>query len=159
MRHYKAPSLGVPGKSHGQRSLEGCSPWGLKESDMTEQLHFHFHALEQEMATHSSILAWRIPGMVEPGGLPSMGSHRVGHDWNNLAAAASAYLRLLIFLPAILIPACASSSPAFCMMYSVYSAYKFVNPETAVFYCFPFHHQGAIHITAALGSFIWCVGW
>ena len=41
---------------------------------------FHFHALEKEMATHSSVLAWRIPGMVEPGGLPSMGSHRVGHD-------------------------------------------------------------------------------
>ena len=41
---------------------------------------FHFHALEKEMATHSSVLAWRIPGMGEPGGLPSMGSLRVGHD-------------------------------------------------------------------------------
>ena len=41
---------------------------------------FHFHALEKEMATHSSVLAWRIPGMAEPGGLPSMGSHRVEHD-------------------------------------------------------------------------------
>ena len=41
---------------------------------------FHFHALEKEMATHSSVLAWRIPGTVEPGGLPSMGSHRIGHD-------------------------------------------------------------------------------
>ena len=41
---------------------------------------FHFHPLEKEMATHSSVLAWRIPGMREPGGLPSMGSHRVGHD-------------------------------------------------------------------------------
>ena len=41
---------------------------------------FHFHALEKEMATHSSVLTWRIPGMAEPGGLPSMGSHRVGHD-------------------------------------------------------------------------------
>ena len=41
---------------------------------------FHFHALEKEMATHSSVLAWRIPWMGEPGGLPSMGSHRVGHD-------------------------------------------------------------------------------
>ena len=56
----------------------GCSPWGHEESDMTEQ--FHFHALEKEMATHPSVLAWRIPGMGEPGGLPSMGSHRVGHD-------------------------------------------------------------------------------
>ena len=55
---------------------------------MTERLYFHFsvHALEKEMATHSSVLAWRIPGTGEPGGLPSMGSHSVGHD---LAAAAS----------------------------------------------------------------------
>ena len=51
---------------------------------------FHFHALEKEMATHSSVLAWRIPGTWEPGGLPSMGSHRVGHDWSDLAAAAAA---------------------------------------------------------------------
>ena len=43
--------------------------------------NFHFHALEKEMATHSSVLAWRIPGKGEPGGLPSMGSHRVGHNW------------------------------------------------------------------------------
>ena len=48
---------------------------------------FHFHALEREMATHSSVLAWRIPGTGEPGGLPSLGSHRVGHDWSDLAAA------------------------------------------------------------------------
>ena len=41
---------------------------------------FHFYELEKELATHSSVLAWRIPGMGEPGGLPSMGSHRVGHD-------------------------------------------------------------------------------
>ena len=50
----------------------------LSESDTTERLHFH--ALEKEMATHSSVLAWRIPGTGEPGGLPSMGSYRVGHD-------------------------------------------------------------------------------
>ena len=50
---------------------------------------FHFHALEKEMATHSSVLAWRIPGMGEPGSLPSMESHRVGNDWNDLAAAAA----------------------------------------------------------------------
>ena len=48
---------------------------------------FYFHALEKEMATHSSLLAWRIPGTGEPGGLPSMGSHRVGHDWSDLAVA------------------------------------------------------------------------
>ena len=50
---------------------------------------FHFHALEKEMATDSSVLAWRIPGTGEPGGLPSMGSHRVGHDWSDLAAAGN----------------------------------------------------------------------
>ena len=55
------------GKSHGLRSLVGCSPWGREESDTTERLHFH--ALEKEMATHSSLLAWRIPGMEELGGL------------------------------------------------------------------------------------------
>ena len=82
----------MPGKSHGRRNLEGCSPWGRWGSDTAERLHFHFsfHALEKEMATHSSVLAWRIPGTGEPGGLPSMKSHRVGHDWSDLAAAAAA---------------------------------------------------------------------
>ena len=51
---------------------------------------FHFHSLEKEMATHSSVLVWRILGMVESGGLPSIGSHRVGHDWSDLAAAVAA---------------------------------------------------------------------
>ena len=90
-RWHPTPVL-LPGKSHGWRSLVGCSPCGLEELDMTERLHFqfHFHALEKEMATHSSVLAWRIPGTEEPGGLPSMGSHRVGHDWSDLAAAAVA---------------------------------------------------------------------
>ena len=50
------------------------------ESEESFTFTFHFHALEKEMATHSSVLAWRIPGMGEPGGLPSIGSHRVGHD-------------------------------------------------------------------------------
>ena len=61
----------------------GCSPWGRTESDMTEVTLlslFTFHALEKEMATHSSVLAWRIPGTGDPGGLPPMGSQRVGHD-------------------------------------------------------------------------------
>ena len=58
----------------------GCGPWGREESDMTERLPFHFPALEKEMATPSNVLAWRIPGTLEPGGLPSMGSHRAGHD-------------------------------------------------------------------------------
>ena len=127
-RWHPTPVL-LPGKSHEWRSLVGCNPWGRKEPDTTERLHFRFslsciegnsdplqcsclenprdggawwaavyglaqrrtplsdftftfhsHALEKEMATHSSVLAWRIPGTGEPGGLPSMGSHRVGHD-------------------------------------------------------------------------------
>ena len=68
---------------------------------MTEWLHFHFYTLEKEMATHSSVLAWRIPGTGEPAGLPSMGSHRVRHDWSNLAAAAAAALYLYIALGSI----------------------------------------------------------
>ena len=67
----------LPGKSHGWRSLEGCSPWGCEELDTTERLHFHFHALEKEMATHSSTLDWKIPWMEEPGRLQSMGLRRV----------------------------------------------------------------------------------
>ena len=57
---------------------------------------FHFHALEKEMATHSSVLAFRIPGTGEPSGLPSVGSHRVGHDWSDLAAAG--FLTVFWFL-------------------------------------------------------------
>ena len=62
--------------------LEKSQTW---LSDFTSTLHFH--ALEKEMATHSSVLAWRTPGTGEPGGLLSMGSHRVRHDWSDLAAA------------------------------------------------------------------------
>ena len=62
--------------------------WTLSDFTFT----FHFHALEKVMATHSSVLAWRIPRMAEPGGLPSMGSHRVGHYWSDLAAAADSNL-------------------------------------------------------------------
>ena len=69
-------------------------PWVLSDFTFT----FHFHALEKEMATHSSVLAWRIPGMGKPGRLPSMGSHRVGHNWSDLAAAAAAWVILFYFL-------------------------------------------------------------
>ena len=57
---------------------------------------FHFHALEKEMATHSSVLAWRILGTGEPGGLPSMGLHRVGLDWSDLVAAAAAAANVVL---------------------------------------------------------------
>ena len=90
-RQWHPTPVLLPGKSHGWRSLVGCSPWGRKESDMTKRLHFHFfHALEKEMATHPSVLAWRIPGMAEPGGLPSMGSH--SQTWlKRLSSSSSIY--------------------------------------------------------------------
>ena len=69
-------------------AVHGVARSRTRLSDFT--FTFHFHALEKEMATHSSVLAWRIPGTGEPGVLPSMGSHRVGHDWSDLAAAAAA---------------------------------------------------------------------
>ena len=59
-------------------AVHGVAKSRTRLSDFT--FDFHSHALEKEMAAHSSVLAWRIPGMREPGGLPSMGSHRVGHD-------------------------------------------------------------------------------
>ena len=68
-------------------AVHGVAKSRARQSDFT--FTFHFHALEKEMATHSSVLAWRIPGMGEPGGLLSMGSHRVGHNWSNLAAAVA----------------------------------------------------------------------
>ena len=59
-------------------AVHGVAKGRTRLSDLT--FTFHFHALEKEMATHSSVLAWKIPGMGEPGGLPPMGSHKVGHD-------------------------------------------------------------------------------
>jgi len=67
-------------------AVHGVAKSRTRLSDFT--FTFHFRVLK-EMATHSSILAWRIPGMGEPGGLPSMGLHRVGHNWSDLAAAAA----------------------------------------------------------------------
>ena len=68
-------------------TVHGVAGSRTRLSDFT--FTFHFHALEKEMATHSSVLALRILGMGEPGGLPSVGSQRVGHDWSDLAAAAA----------------------------------------------------------------------
>ena len=80
-----------------QAAVHGVTNSQTRLSDFT--FTFHFHALEKAMATHSSVLAWRIPGTGEPGGLPSMGWHRVGHDWRDLAAAAvseSGYFNVLL---------------------------------------------------------------
>ena len=93
-RQWHPTAVLLPGKSHGLRSLVGSAVHGVARSqtrlsDFT--FTFHFHVLEEEMATHSSVLAWRIPWTGEPGGLPSMGSHRVGHGWGDLAAVAAAW--------------------------------------------------------------------
>ena len=85
-------------------AVHGVAGSRKRPSDFT--FTFHFDALEKEMATHSSILAWRIPGTGEPGGLPSMGSHRVGHDWSDLAAAAARCLFLLISVLLLLQTGC-----------------------------------------------------
>ena len=82
---WKIPWTEEPG---GPQSMGSLSRTRLRDFTFT----FHFHALKKEMATHSNVLAWRIPGMAEPGGLLSMGSHRVGHNWSDLAAAAAAWL-------------------------------------------------------------------
>ena len=69
-RQWHPTPVLLPGKSYGRRTLVDCSPWGRWGSNTTEWLHFHFSfpALEKERATHSSVLAWRIPGTGEPGG-------------------------------------------------------------------------------------------
>ena len=74
------------GRGAWKAAVHGVAKSWTRLSDFT--LTFHFHALKKEMATHSSILAWRIPETGKPGGLLSMGSHRVRHDWSDLAAAA-----------------------------------------------------------------------
>ena len=81
-RQWHPTPVLLPGKSHGWRNLVGCNSWDPKSQTRLSDLPFtfHFRALEKEMATHSSVLAWRIPGMGESGGLPSMRSHRAGHD-------------------------------------------------------------------------------
>ena len=81
-RQWHPTPVLLPGKSMDggawKAAVHGVAKSQTGLSDFT--FTFHFHALEKEMATHSSVLAWRIPGTGEPGGLPSVGSHRVGHD-------------------------------------------------------------------------------
>ena len=76
--HSSALAWKIPWMEEPGRLIHGVAKSWTRLSYFT--FTFHFHALEKEMATHSSVLAWRIPGTGEPCGLPSMGSHRVGHD-------------------------------------------------------------------------------
>ena len=100
-RWWQPTPVLLPGKSHGQRSLVGCSPWGHEELDMIERLPFHFSlsCIGEGNGSPLPCSCWRIPGTVEPGGLPSVGSHRVGHDWSDLAAAAAVQCILLVHQP------------------------------------------------------------
>src|SRR5574339_676030 len=97
--------IGIDGEGNGtplqysclENPMDGGAWWAAVHGVAKSQTQlsdftftFHFRALEKAMATHSSVLAWRIPGTGEPGGLPSMGSHRVRHDRSDLAAAAAA---------------------------------------------------------------------
>ena len=98
-RQWQPTPVLLPGKSHGQEEPGRLqSIWVARSRTQLSNFTFtfHFHALEKEMETHSSILAWRIPGTGEPDGLLSVGSHRVGHDWSGLAAAAAATLMIMV---------------------------------------------------------------
>ena len=87
-RQWHPTPVLLPGKCHGQKSaVHGVAKSRARVNDFT--FIFHFHALEKEMAAHSSVLTWRIPGTGQPGGLPSMGSQRVGHYWSDLAVAVA----------------------------------------------------------------------
>ena len=97
-RQWHPTPVLLPGKSHGWRSLVGCSPWGRQELDTTEWLHFHFSlsCIGVGMATHCCqpiVFAWRIPGM---------GSHRVGHNWSELAVSSSKVIRKRPWIPWLL---------------------------------------------------------
>ena len=97
---HPTPAL-LPGESHSGgawwAAVHGVPKSRTRLSDFT--FTFHFHALEKEMAPHSSVLAWRIPGTEEPGGLPSMGLHRVGHNWSDLTVTAWICQHLDLGLP------------------------------------------------------------
>ena len=92
-RQWHPTPVLLPGKSHGWRSLVGCSPWGHSESDMTEQLHFHFSlsCTGEGNGNPLQCSCLENPRDGEPGGLSSLESHRVGHDWSDLAACLRLY--------------------------------------------------------------------
>ena len=92
-RQWHPTPVLLPGKSHGWRSLVGCGPWGRYQSDTTERRHFHFSLshIGEGNGNPLQCSCLENPGDGEPGRLPAMGSHRVGHDWSDLAAAAATW--------------------------------------------------------------------
>ena len=103
-RQWHPTPVLLPGKSHGWRSLVGCSPWGRWESDTTERLHFHFSLSCTGEGNGNPLQRSCLENPRDGGSLvgcqTSMGSHRVGHDWSDLAAAAAVGLdaMILVFL-------------------------------------------------------------
>ena len=95
-RQWHPTPILLPGKSHGRRSLVGCSPWGHEDSDTTERLHFHFSfsCTGEGNGNPLQCSCLENPRDGEPGGLLSMGSHRVGHDWSDLADLAVAAIEI-----------------------------------------------------------------
>ena len=93
-RQWQPTPVLLPEKSHGRSSLVGCSPWGRYESDTTERLHVHFSLshIGEENGNTLQCSCLENPRMVEPGRLPSMGSHTIRHNWSNLAAEAAWWL-------------------------------------------------------------------
>ena len=97
-RQWHPTPVLLPGKSHGWRSLVGCSPWGCWGLDTTEQLHFHFSlsCIGEGNGNPLQCSCLENPRVGGAWWLPSMGSHRVGHDWSDLAAAAAAFCKRLL---------------------------------------------------------------
>ena len=120
---HPTPAI-LPGKSHGRRSLVGCSPWGLEESDTTERLHFDFSlsCTGEGNGNHSSVLAWRIPGMGSLVGCRLWGSRE--SDTTESTAAAAATIRTLV-LASRQIPA--MGSPEFWAHISIF--YRFIKGD------------------------------
>ena len=113
-------------------AVHGVAKSRTRLSDFT--CSFHFHVLEKEMVTHYSILAWRIPGMGEPGGLMSVGSHRVRHDWSDLATATAAARALYMIkknmhFHSVFTSATFSLGTTFCMKKSCYKIFRTWNPR------------------------------
>ena len=109
---------------------------------------FPFHALEKEMATHSSVLAWRVPGTGEPGGLPSMGSHGVGHDWSDLAVTVA-----VVFSDWLLLP-----SNMYLEFFQVFGGFLLINNiplYECTYHCLLIHQPIKGHLVASSLGQLW----
>ena len=149
IRQWHPTPVLLPGKSHGWRSLVGCSPWGHEESDTTEGLHFHFslHALEKETATHSSVLAWRIPRTVEPGVLPSMGSH----SRTRLKQLSSSSSSVLFISVCSLVPLCLLANISY--IFSIFASILFLRPWIIFTIIIMNSFSGRLPISTSFGCF------